>query len=332
MQKDYNMSFIKDVEALLTNVFDVEKINIISNIITKVLYNYNITEKCTDLVIYDDENQRIIKRFGACLMVDGKSPKTIYQYIRSVSKLLELIHKPLKEIGCYDIRFFLATEKDRGISNRTLENTRANLSAFFQWMVDDEIISKNPISSLKPIKYHDGIKKPFSDVEIDHIRSSCKSLRDRAMIEVLLSTGIRVSELTSLKLKDINFDNNSICVEHGKGDKERTVFTTDVCIARLNEYLNNRSEKGDYIFYNMNHKPVTTGGVGYILNSIAKSANVQNVHPHRFRRTFATNLARRGMDVQDIKKLLGHSNINTTMTYVCVDGDKVRESYNRYIA
>lgn len=332
MQKDYNMAFIKDVETSLATMFTLEQVNIISNIITKALYNYEITNRCTDVVVYDDENQRIIKRFGACLLIDGKSHKTVYQYIRSVNKLSETICKPLKEIGTYDIRFFLATEKDRGLSGRSLENTRANLSAFFQWMVNDELIEKNPISKLKPIKYHENIKLSFSDVEIDSIRSSCESLKERAIIEVLLSTGVRVSELVSLKLKDINFSNNSISIKHGKGDKERIVFTTDVCMTHLNKYLNSRKENGEYIFYNKNHSPIAVGGIRFLLKSISKKSGVQNVHPHRFRRTFATNLARRGMSIQDIKRLLGHSDINTTMTYVCTDNNKIKESYNKYIA
>lgn len=332
MEKDYRMAFIKEVETSLVNMFDVPDVCKITNVIIKKLDNYDISERCTDIVLYDDENHKIIKRFSACLLIEGKSEKTIYQYVRSIRKLVDTTGKLLRNINGYDIRLFLAFEKDRGLSNRSLENTRANLSAFFQWMINDQIIDKNPISSIKPIKYNDSIKKPFSDIEIDIIKSSCSNLKERAIVEVLLSTGIRVSELVGLKIIDIDQLNNTITVRHGKGDKDRIVYTNDVCIRHLNKYIKGRSDNGEYVFYNKNKTPLNAGGVRYILNCISKRTGINAVHPHRFRRTFATNLAKRGMDIQNIQKLLGHSNIDTTMTYVCVNNELIHDSYKKLIA
>lgn len=333
MPKDYRLQFLKDVEAALVVRHGADQATAIADTVAKVLSGYEIMERCTELVPLEDRNEKLIKRYGACLMVDGKSEKTIYHYLRTVRKLSEAIQKPFPEMGAYDIRFFLALEKERGVSNTTLENTRANLSAFFQWMTNDEIIPKNPIASLKPIKCPKEIKKPFSEIEIDALRSACDSLKERALVEILLSSGVRVSELASMQVQDINQTTLAVHVIHGKGGKERVTYTTPVAMKHLLAYLGERAENdGPALFYNRSHEPLNAGGIRFILNEIAKRANVENVHPHRFRRTFATGLARRGMEVQEIQQLLGHVNINTTMRYVCVDAEKVETSYRRYIA
>ena len=332
MSKDYRMSFIKEVEQLLTCRYDPEEIALISNMVIKALEPYEIAERCTDLVPREDVNEKLIRKYKACLMVDGKSEKTIFQYGRKIQKLSDVIRKPFTEMGAYDVRFFLALEMDRGVSGSTLETTRAILSAFFQWMTADEIIPKNPIATIKPIKYQEEIREAFSDVELDALRGACKTKKERALIELLVSTGIRVSELTSMEVQDINMDTLAVHVIHGKGSKERMTYTTAVSARHLISYLKDRKEDGPALFYNKNHEPIEPGGIRFILNTIAKRAGVENVHPHRFRRTFATNLAKRGMDIQEIQKLLGHANINTTMVYVSTDDSKVQASYRRYTA
>lgn len=333
MPKDCRLSFMQDVETTLVNRYGAEEATAIADVVGKVLNGYEIMERCTELVPLDDRNERLMKRYSACLMVDGKSEKTIYQYIRTIRKLSEAIQKPFPDMGAYDIRFFLATEKERGLSNVSLENTRANLSAFFQWLTNEEIIPKNPIAKLKPIKCPKEIKKPFSEVEIDALRSACNNLKERALIEILLSTGVRVSELAAMNVKDINQSTLSVHVVHGKGNKERMTYTTAVSLKHLLAYLHSRPDQdGEALFCNRGHQPLDAGGIRYILNRIAKRAGVENVHPHRFRRTFATGLAKRGMEIQEIQKLLGHVNINTTMRYVSVDDEKVQSSYRRFIA
>ena len=157
-------------------------------------------------------------------------------------------------MGIYDIRLFLIKEMERGVSARTRENTRANLSAFFQWMTREEIISKNPMASLKPIKYADEIRKAFSSVEIDALRSACNTKKERAIIEMLLSTGVRVSELVGMKVTDIDKNNLRVHVINGKGQKERITYTTPVAIKYLILYLEDRKEKnGEMLFYNKDH-------------------------------------------------------------------------------
>lgn len=332
MSKDYRTEFIRTVETTLINHFDPEQVNLISNVLAKTLAEYEITDRCTSIEPYDGGNERIIKQYAACLIVDGKSKNTVAQYVRTCRKLSELIGKPFTEMNAYDVRFFLAKEMERGLSDQSRENQRANLSAFFQWMTNEEIIPKNPIAQIKPIKCHQEVKKAFSDIEIDALRGACKSLKERALIEFLLSTGARVSEVAEMKVQDVNIETLSVHILHGKGDKERITYTTAVGMKHLLAYIHSRKETGDALFYSKNHEPIRTSGIRFILNNVAKRAGVSNVHPHRFRRTFATNLSKRGMAVQEIQKLMGHANINTTLVYIATDDSMVQASYKKYTA
>ena len=141
-----------------------------------------------------------------------------------------------------------------------------------------------------------------------------------------------MSELCSIRLSDINFDTLAVIVREGKGSKQRTVYINDLASKHLVEYLTSRNVYGDYLFYNKKKDPLNPGGVRFLLKEIENRAGINNVHPHRFRRTFATGLANRGMEIQEIGKLLGHSNLNTTLTYVYTSEEKIRSSYLKYIA
>lgn len=327
---DQKEKLLGELTAYLQNM-GVEGVPLLSDGIIKILSDYDIVAGCKDIVPIDDEDERILKRYTACLRLDGKSEKTVQQYIRACRKLRETIGKPFRNMGTYDIRYHLALEKERGISSRSLENNRAYLSAFFQWMTDEELIDKNPILKITPIKYPEELRLPFSDIEIDCLRGACQTKKERAIVELLLSSGIRVSELTNMRVEDINFQSLEVQVKEGKGGQGRMTFTTAVSAKHIQDYLRTRPEAGGYLFQSSRSEQYTTGGIRYILNVLAERAGVSNVHPHRFRRTFATNLATRGMDIQDIQVLLGHKRIDTTMTYVCVSGQKVRASYQKYI-
>lgn len=331
MSQDYRMSFVKEVESALSRTYDPGEIARISNIVVKALSEYEITARCTDLVPQDDVNERLIKRYRACLTVDGKSAKTIDAYCYELQRLSDALRKPFIEMGTYDVRFYLATAQEHGVSNRTLENKRAYLSAFFQWMADDEIIDKNPVDRIKPIKYHEEVRKAFSSVEVDAMRSACKGVKERAIIEFLLATGVRASELVAMEIKDVNFDDLSVHVVHGKGSKERTTYMTAVAAKYLLTYLHSRTDDREQLFVGQRGL-YTRQGILALTYRVGERAGVSDVHPHRFRRTFATDLSKRGMEVQEIQKLLGHSNINTTMVYVATDDSKVQSSYKRFTA
>lgn len=330
LNHDYRTELLNDIQSKMYGMFSKEQIDVFSNVLTNVLNDYSVTKSSTEIVPYDDGNARMLKKYSACLIVNGKSEKTVVAYSHTIRKLAEFLQKPYEDMDTFDIRYFLASEKKRGLSDRTLENMRANLSAFFQWMTLEEIFSKNPCMRIAPIKYADKVRFPFSSVEIDALRSACKNLKERALIEFLLSSGVRVSELSDMKITDVDMDTLSVHVVCGKGAKGRKTYIDELCKVHLQKYLLAREEKQDILFCNRLHEKLNPGGVRFILKSIGERAGVENVHPHRFRRTFATNLSKRGMDIQEIRKLLGHSNINTTLGYIYTDDSKVHASYRQY--
>ena len=329
MSTDKRARLIQFIEESVYKFTEAETAPFIVNDIIKILNDFEISDKCTDIVVYDDQNDRIIKRYVACCRVDGKSVNTIEQYTLQIRKLIRFLNKPLKEVGPYDIRFYLACEKDKGLQDRTIENERACLSAFFQWMEIEEFIPVNPCRKIKPIKYADVIRKPFTATELDVLRNSCESAKERAILETLVSTGIRVSELQYMNIEDIDFQKMTVHVKNGKGAKERYTYMNEVCVFYLKRYLNSRQDDNPALFLSRKGR-LTNAGIRYILNEISGRSGIFNVHPHRFRRTFATSMINRGMDIQEVKELLGHSNIETTMEYIYIEDGKVHESYRRY--
>lgn len=332
MQEDYRQKLMDTFRESLVAEFDTDQIEYATRKLMLALNDYEVTKRTTDVIVYDDANERIIKRYLACLVIDGKSEKTVAQYKRSVVALLDTVQKNITDITTNDIRYYLAVEKEKGVSNRTLENYRANLSAFFTWLNAEEIIPNNPCARIKPIKYANEVRKPFSDTDIDALRFACSSVKQRAILELLLSSGIRVNEMSTMLVSDIDFGAMTVLVRNGKGNKQRVTYINDVAAFYLRKYLAERNDDGPYLFYNKDHEPIATGGVRFILRDLGKKSGIDDVHPHRFRRTFATRLAKRGMIVQEIQKLLGHSNINTTLVYVYADDEHIKASYKQYSA
>ena len=329
---DCREKLLHDIETGIANIIDAELARTVAAVVTKCLANYEVTERCTDLVLAENPNERILKRYIACLRIDGKSEKTVRQYAYTLKMFLAFVQKPLTEIGAYDIRYYLACEKDRGLSNSTIDNRRSNISALFTWMVQEELIPKSPCETIKPIKTPDVKRYPFTETDIDAMRSVCKAKRDRAILELLLSSGVRVSELCDLDITDLDFQKLSVRVRHGKGDKERITYMTEVAAKYVKAYLKERKDEDAALFLGKKRNRLTDDGVRQMLTRVEKRSGVGNVHPHRFRRTFASGLAKRGMDIQEIKELLGHSKLDTTMRYVCIDESKVHSSYRQYIA
>ena len=329
-QPKYNL--LKDIELILRSKIDDD--NVFSELVEKLsflLNNYEITNKTYELACYDDENIRILNRYKACLLVEGKSPQTIEAYSFRIRHMFENCRLNLKDMGPYDIRMYLAMLKQNGCSNRTLEVIRNYISAFYKWAVLEEIVDKNPCAPIKPIKYTEEIRESFTELDIDKLRTSCKDLKERAIVELLLTSGIRVSEMENMNVTDIDFPNCAVHVKHGKGDKERITYMSPVAAHYIDKYIQSRDDK-DVALFTTKTGRLQSGGIRYILHELGERADVEDVHPHRFRRTFATNLNSKGMPIQYIQHLLGHARIDTTMIYVNVNEAQVKSEYQKYMA
>lgn len=326
-------SLLHDLETLFCNVIESKDVfeNIIQEIIL-MLKNYEVSQVCTDLTIYTDEDNKLLKRYCACLVIEGKSQGTINGYSYRLNHMVNSLQIHFTDIGPYDIRYYLANLKMKGYSDRTLESVRTYISAFYTWMMNEEIISKNPCVQIKPIKYNNEIKESFSELDIEKIRTNCKDTRERALVELLLSSGIRVAELCSMNVDDLDFHDYSVHVKHGKGNKDRITYMSPIAAYYINEYLNSRDDTNIALFISTRKKQrLNPGGVRYILKEIESRSKITNVHPHRFRRTFATTLSNKGMAIQVIQHLMGHDSIDTTMVYVNMSENNIRSEYFKYI-
>ena len=234
----------------------------------------------------------------------------------------------------YHVRNWLAAEKNRGIKDSTLEGNRQVLSSYFGWLFREGLIERNPMCNIGAIKVPKVEKETYSEVEMSKLMAACRTLREKAIISFLASTGCRVSEMVELNRDQVDLKNQEVVV-HGKGNKERIVYFDSVTANLLERYLNRRKDKEDALFIGQQftkNKPerLQAGGVRWLLNKIGKKAGVKHVHPHKFRRTLATEMARHGMPIQTVSRLLGHEKIETTMEYVMLKKEDLKSDYRRY--
>lgn len=298
------------------------------------LQEYEIFERTTEIVPHDNTNLGLVRKFIATKKLEGKSEKTLRKYQPELEKLVEFLNKKLYEVDTYDLRLYLSLYKEkRKITNRTLDNMRKTISYFFGWMHDEGLIGRNPAKALKQIKYEKIVRKPFSAVERDKIKNACNIIRDLALTEFLYASGLRVSEVISLNRDSIDFITREASVI-GKGSKERKFYLSSVCCEYIAQYLRTRTDDNAALFVSTKspNSRLTKEGVELIVKNIGQKAGVDNVHPHRFRRTLATDLVRKGVPIQDVAKILGHSDLRTTQVYVSLDQETVRYHYNMAVA
>lgn len=295
---------------------------------------------------YVEENQSLLSIYIGNKKLEGLSPRTLSYYEKSILQMLEYVNKPLSDITTDDLREYLASRQESGTcSNVTLDSIRRNLNTFFNTMSNEGYIRTNPMVKIKKIKSVKKVKKPFTELEIEKMRGVLNSLpentkyerylklRDNALFELLLSSGIRLRECVQLNKSDINLEDRSFVVL-GKGNKERTAYFSVKCQYHLKELFDFENEstvnyleesplfKGTYGRFGLN-------GVERRIRELGNKCGVK-AHPHKFRRTFATTLVNKGVPIEQIKELLGHANIDTTMIYAIVDQDQVRYNHNKY--
>lgn len=276
------------------------------------------------------DNDRCIDMFLDAKRVENLSRRTLAYYERELRRCIAFCNKPVRLIDANDIRRCLSDAMERGCSPVTVNNTRRVLSTFFQWLENEDIIRKSPVKRTKALKEEHSDKKPFTDEDVAKMRRACINVRDRAILEMLLSSGMRVSELCGLDRAAVDMHERE-CEVLGKGNKRRTCYFSAEAELYLSEYLGQRADDGDALFVAMNRNGarMSTGAVERVMRTLGRRAGVSNVHPHRFRRTFATNKLKRGMKIEEIQQLLGHSNIDTTLIYAKVDHELLKVNARR---
>lgn len=263
--------------------------------------------------------------------LEGRSERTCECYRQSADRLSEFIGHDPAEATTKEIRAWLATLRDT-CSNVTINNNRRNLNSFFSFLEDEDVIAKSPMRKIHHVKEDRLVKKPFTDEELERIVGAAGTLRNKAIITFLASSGCRVGELVGVMLSDVDMAERVVKV-YGKGGKERLAFFDAKCKLAIEQYLVARKDKDPHLYVSEKapYRQLTVGAVETMVRNVGERAGVENCHPHRFRRTVATRAIDHGMPIEQVKELLGHSQIQTTMIYASVSGENVKASHRRFL-
>ena len=279
------------------------------------------------------ENLDYLQLFLDAKKIEGCSARTLQYYRVTISKMLQSIETPVRRISTEEIRHYLVNYQQNGNCGKvTVDNIRRNLSSFFSWLEEEDYILKSPMHRIHKIKTRQQVKETISDEAIEKLRDHCGCKRDLAMIDLLYSTGIRVGELVNLNISDVDFEARE-CVVFGKGDKERRVYFDAKAKLHLQEYLDSRSDSNPALFVTLDapNERLKSSGVEIRIRNLGRSLNLEKIHPHKFRRTMATRAIDKGMPIEQVQKILGHSQIDTTMQYAMVNQSNVKASHRRYM-
>lgn len=331
---DIRSTIINAVSAAVCDLLNVEQLQAVQNALTLQLSAYEVQVRTTEIAVVDNTPDAMLQKFIATKRIEGKSESTLRRYHDACYMMIHSLNRPLPEISTYDLRYYLAEYKRRRkVSNRTLDGLRRCFSSFFGWLAAEGLIGRNPCAALAQIKYTKTIKKPYSAPEMERLKQVCTNIRDLALLEFLYASGCRVSEVVRLNRSDINFLTRDAVVL-GKGNKERTIYLTPVALMHLTDYLNTRTDSNPCLFASLKapHERLSKAGIETTLKTIGKRAGVDNVHPHRYRRTLATNLLDRGANIQDVAAILGHADLKTTQVYCYISQQNVQAAYRKYAA
>ena len=343
---EYGNDSYNSMEVLLDNIiykcaefctgFQLKEL---TKTLNKVMKDYELIN------VYDEETQKdhaydnneLLKIFLDAKTLAGCSENSIKAYQGTIAAFLDWVNKPLTNIQTEDIRAYIKYKMDvDNISNSYADTILRYLRTSFKWWADEGYVYKNPTASIPKIKSKKVVREPFTYDEIEKLRSVYNNpksqyyLRNLAIFELLLSSGIRVSELVSLNKNDIDWDQRSFIVL-GKGGKERKCFFNFKAKKALEDYLESRTDNVDALFYSKlaadNHR-LSINGVERMVRDKGRLAGVKS-YPHKFRRTFATNMLRKGTPIEQVRLMLGHENLETTTLYAIVDDEQVQFNHRR---
>lgn len=304
----------------------------VRKVIEEVLYNYEVTSRETALTTSDLEAK--INYFLATKKLEGLSPRTLRNYEYILRKLQNVFYKPVGTITTADIKMFMYSEAEKK-SPSSMNTFMTPIKLFFSWLQNEEFIIKNPCASIKPVKEPKRMRKPLTEEQVEQLRDSMLTRREKAILEFFLSTGCRLSEVLNVRIKELDFNNKTLLVI-GKGNKERKVYFTERCKRALLNYIKERKDNCEYLFVT-DRKPcrkLSTRGMEVIINKMQmKSGLDRNIHPHIFRHTFATHALRSGMKPEVIQQILGHEDVGVTLrVYAKLAESDVEHSYRMLVS
>lgn len=326
MSIEAKTKLVSEVKTKVEEFLVVRDVNKVVSALDDSLNDYELTELNAGEI--DTNSKDLLQAFLDAKSLEGRSIKTINRYKYILERMLLEIGAPVPKMTVFHLRKYLMQLKDAGLSDTSTEGVRSIMSSFFGWLWKEGLIQSNPVANIATIKCKKEIKLPFTALDIELLKRACNTDRESALIQFLLSTGCRVSEVCALNVSDIDFAGCE-CKVLGKGNKERIVYINQVTAMLLKRYLVLRKNDDTALFTGTRGR-LTPQGVRAILKDLEARSGVENVHPHRFRRTLATNLIDRGMPIQEVAYILGHDKLDTTLRYVYIDQTNVKSAYKKY--
>lgn len=303
----------------------------VRKIIEETLYNYEVTTRETALTTSDMEAK--INYFLATKKLEGLSQKTLKNYEYTLRKLQNIFYKPVSTITTADIKMLMYSEAEKK-SPASMNTFMTPIRLFFAWCQNEEFIIKNPCASIKPVKEPKRMRKPLTEEQVEILRDTDLSLREKAILEFFLATGCRLTEVLNVKIKDIDFTNKTLLVI-GKGNKERRVYFTERCKRAVLNYINSREDSCEILFIT-DRKPyrqISPRGMQVIINKIqVRSSLERHIFPHVFRHTFATHALNSGMKLEVVQAILGHEDAATTQIYAKLNQSSIEHSYRMLVS
>lgn len=276
-----------------------------------------------------------VREFLAKKKMKGCSEGTVNLYRIVLRDFCLWLRRDIKTAKDIDILMFLDYEKTaHGVSNSTLNSRRLILSSFFGFLADSGKIVGNPIRGVDTIKCKATVRKPLSDMELEMVRNACESLREKALFEVLYSTGARVSEVVSMNRTEIDRENRSMVIT-GKGNKERHIFFNAKAMLALKNYLSSRTDKNEALFVTevSPYRRLSKASIEAEVKRIGNRSGIgRRVYPHLMRHTFATDALFHGARVEEVQKMLGHEKLDTTMIYAKTQTSTLQHSHRMYVS
>ena len=325
-----NSEIITTIIKQLSGKFEEKELRTIERTLYKNLKNKEIRDM---VKVQPKNNDEAIACFISAKKVEGCSLKSLIYYQTTIRKMLNVINKVYFTITTEDIRIYLSNyQEQQVVSKATIDNMRRIISSFFSWLENEDYITKSPARRIHKVKTGKVVKEIYTEENIELMRQNCKNCRDLAIIDMLYSTGMRVGELVRLNISDVDFAHKE-CIVLGKGNKQRKVYFDAKTKIHLEQYLATRRDDNEALFVSMlsPYNRLEISGVEIALRKIGKKLNMTKVHPHKFRRTLATKAIDKGMPIEQVQHLLGHTKIDTTLEYAMVDDENVRNSHKKYL-
>ena len=313
----------------MTNSLNNSQMERLNDVLKYTFYDYELIKKEQD----EDNNKDYSSLFISSKRIEGCSERTLHYYKSTIDNVIDRINKNIKEINTEELREYLSYyQEESNCSKVTIDNVRRILSSFFNWLESENYIFKSPMRRIHKIKTTEIVKETYSDETLEQLRDGCSEIRDLALIDFLSSTGVRVGELVKLNINDVNFGDRS-CVVLGKGNKQREVYFDARAKLHLQKYLESRSDDNEALFVSLlePYDRLEISGVEIRLRHLGEKLDINNVYPHKFRRTLATKAIDKGMPIEQVQRLLGHKKIDTTLQYAMVNQNNVKISHHKYI-